>query len=245
MTYLNTLRYSIIKNNTRKIFHLNKRNTIFAGGVLLYKIDDNQIYVLMSLPSYTNDYEDIGGKIEFTDTNIYDTVIRETMEETNDKIYIDKCRLEKSQSFYNGFGKYMLFLTKATQNESKYTPPDFGDYEIHDNIKRKIQWISDTEFLQYANNICKRINFEQIYNALINIKMQSIQINKDFSYLELKECQRNLPLNELKECQRTLPTDMMIYVNLLADTYMIKNTGLLKWKNDQYFDNISAFVSSI
>lgn len=161
-TKLDSLENKILSGSNRKIFHLDKENDIFAGGVLLYKIINNNFYLLLSFSSFRQYYEDIGGKVDLVDDSIYDTVIRETQEETNNVINLTKSRLESSNYIYNRSGKYMLFLTEANDIEKNKTINDFGMCEIHDNINRTIQWINYDDILKNNLKLSPRILFKFI-----------------------------------------------------------------------------------
>ena len=142
----------------RKTFILNNDNNkiISAGGALIYKIENNNPFLL--LININNKYEDLGGKVDNDDTNIYDTVTREIYEESNGLVYNNiKTRLMNSPHVYISHSKYLLFITQAILTESHLKKEDFGDKEIHDNIARTIDWIPINDFLD-NDTISKKLN---------------------------------------------------------------------------------------
>ena len=63
--------------STRNTFYYNKNKNdeIRAGGLLIYKIENNEIFLL--LIENRGLYEDIGGCSDINDDSIYETIIRE------------------------------------------------------------------------------------------------------------------------------------------------------------------------
>jgi hypothetical protein len=89
-----------------------KNNYIKAGGVLFYRIYDNDKEFLVI--EENNKYSDLGGKIEEYDKNIYDTISREVYEESNnyfekDKIYNILIQNE-NKGIYIKNAKYLLYI---------------------------------------------------------------------------------------------------------------------------------------
>lgn len=164
-TNLKNLKHEIQLNKKR--FFLDDTTKICAGGMLLYKIVNKELYLLMSFSN--NYYEDIGGRIDITDDTIYDTVIREVREETNNIINLDIVELENTYYNYNKIGKYIIFLVKANDIQKKLNSSNFGNYEIHDNIKRTIEWINYNDIYDNKVNISPRVSKNFIINTLINI----------------------------------------------------------------------------
>lgn len=169
---LTDLNYTIIKKSNRKVFCLNENNMIYAGGVLLYKIVNDQIYFLMIYSNWRKCYEDVGGKVDKNDDTVYDTVIREAREETNDVIKLTKEILTSSQYFYNTDGKYILFLVEANDEQKATIKEDFGPKELHDNIERTIEWINCDDFIQKKIKVCQRVDMLDIINHLKKIELK-------------------------------------------------------------------------
>lgn len=127
--------------------YLNDNNMpIRAGGVIIYRKINNQIEFLLikKLIGNIERYEDIGGKTDKNDTNEFDTIARETSEETNSIIneQIIKKQLTYSKSCYNLKSKYVLYFIKANKYEKKLKSAVFGDIETHDSIHRTIEWVN-------------------------------------------------------------------------------------------------------
>ena len=154
-------------------YNENKDDEIKAGGLLIYKIENNEIFLL--LIENRGLYEDIGGCSDIEDDSIYETIIREVEEETNHVIKKENINnlLEKNEEFYNKKCKYLLLIIKANDFLENLNSEQFGDKEIHDNINRKIKWISINEF--FDKNILKyKINF-RLKNKILFEKLEKIK----------------------------------------------------------------------
>jgi NUDIX domain len=173
---LSNIESKILEKNNRKVFCLDNARMIYAGGCLLYKIVNNQIFFLMIYSDWRKAHEDIGGKVDNNDKTVYGTVIREAMEETNHIIKLNKDRLTSSPHFYNNEGKYILFLVEANDEESQTTVKDFGPKELYENIERTIDWIKCDDFIQKKIKVCQRIN---MYHIIEYLKSKSINYNND------------------------------------------------------------------
>lgn len=161
--------------STRNTFYYNKNKNdeIRAGGLLIYKIENNEIFLL--LIESRGLYEDIGGCSDINDDSIYETIIREVEEETNNIIKKGNLNelLTNSDEFYNKKCKYLLLIIKANEFLQNLNSEQFGDKEIHDNINRKIKWISINEF--FDKNILKyKINF-RLKNKILFEKLEKIK----------------------------------------------------------------------
>jgi hypothetical protein len=149
----------LLAKGNRKVFNFRESKQIFAAGVIFYKTENNKVYFLLEYVLDKNMYEDIGGKVDLCDDTIYDTVIREVHEETNEKILLTRERIETSPYCYNEKSKYMIFFVKANINEETLNCGVFGEIENHDNIKRIIDWISGDELKLQNKNINPRLQF--------------------------------------------------------------------------------------
>ena len=73
---------------------------IRAGGIIIYKIENNSIKLLLIRTNYNNKemYEDIGGKTDSNDISFLNTISREVGEETNYVInrYLSSGAFDKS-----------------------------------------------------------------------------------------------------------------------------------------------------
>lgn len=128
----------------KKIFYLHQDSNlpIIAGGIILYKIFNNNVYLL--LIDKNGIFEDLGGKTNARDETIQDTVSREAYEESNYLIDLNsvKKRLQASNYVYNPNSKYITYLIQANNKEIQLKENDFSNKEIQENIPRKIKWIS-------------------------------------------------------------------------------------------------------
>jgi len=138
-----------------------KGNIVTGGGVLFYKYVKHDMYVL--LMENRNKYEDLGGGVDSSDKNMYDTISREVNEESNQLINKNSIlkRIKKSNDwFYSKKSKYIVFLIKATPDEQKLSESDFGDYEEHDGFYRKVKWIPVKQVL--TSDFIRTLNFRLV-----------------------------------------------------------------------------------
>lgn len=144
---------------SRPTFYLDEK-PIRAGGVLLYRGD----YSFLMIYSRGN-YEDFGGRTDNIDTCIEDTVAREAEEESNGVLTREYVRmqLDNGKIFYNSPSKYIVYIAEITEN---FDPESFGDIEIHDNIKRTVEWIPLEKILDGEVSINPRIQTHQIKQYL-------------------------------------------------------------------------------
>lgn len=170
--YLNNILYDYIKPRNRKIFNYIDGKEILAGGVIIYKFENNQIKLL--LITKNNKLEDLGGKSDFKDNTYFDMIIREASEESNDKINTFSLyeRLEASEHIiYIDVAKYILYFIEASGSEKNLISSDFNNYEIYGNIKRTINWVTSKDFFSSDVNI--RLNNDLVKNKIIELE-QSI-----------------------------------------------------------------------
>jgi hypothetical protein len=160
-------------NNRPTFYYENDKNKpIRAGGVLIYKKDDEHIKVLLikKLTFGDNLHEDIGGKTDKEDLNILDTISREVSEETNKIIdkEIIKEQLKNGKPLYVPFSKYMLYLIEANEEQKKLKTHLFGSLELHDKLKRRIYWIKIQNFINDRYNFNPRMNNQPIKTYINN-----------------------------------------------------------------------------
>ncbi len=109
------------------------------------------------------------------DETVHDIISREAYEESNyllDKDSIKK-RLAESSSVYIPHSKYIVYLVKATDIESKLKTDDFGDKEIHDDIPRQVKWIPLTTFLNpniIKHKVAMRLKHKNLFDMVKNLK---------------------------------------------------------------------------
>ena len=135
----------------RKAFYLEtdveKKVPLTAGGVIIYKIIKNEVYLLLS--QSRGMFEDLGGCVDDEDESIRETVAREADEESNGKIKKKEvlARLNDAKHVEIIKSKYIVYVIKATNEEEKLVEEDFGTKEFHDNIDRIIKWVKLSSFL--------------------------------------------------------------------------------------------------
>ena len=124
----------------RPTFYFNnkKYNEIRAGGIILYKIENNQKQFLMIKKG--DKYEDFGGKTDIDDNTIEETVSREADEESNGifrKLDIIK-KIKKIKPIYCKQSKYIIYFIKT---DDDYICESFGNKELYCNINRTVEWV--------------------------------------------------------------------------------------------------------
>jgi ADP-ribose pyrophosphatase YjhB (NUDIX family) len=153
----------------KKVFFY-KNMPVYAVGTLIYKKspENNEIEFLL-VKNCKNKFEDIGGKTENTDDNIYQTACREMEEETN-KI-VKGCdiseRIKKTRNVvYNMKSKYLVFIIQANNNEEKLESSIFDNIEYFSKQKRTVEWVPFKIYKKYANE--KMLNFRLMVKYLFN-----------------------------------------------------------------------------
>ena len=86
-----------------------------------------------------------GGKVMENETDLRSALQREVKEETNNVVNLNSNDLESAPYFYQEIGKYITVLIKTNNT---YESEEFGVSEIHDNIKRTIQWIDSNDIIE-------------------------------------------------------------------------------------------------
>jgi hypothetical protein len=168
------------KKVDRKVFYLggDKSKPVTSGGVIIYRFFKKSMELLMI--ESRGFFEDFGGRVDDADQSVEETVQREADEESNglidrksvkdrltgEPIYMEKC-------------KYVVHIIKATDAENCLTTEDFGDTEIHDNLKRKVKWISLDTFL-LPEIIKYKLNFRLKSKALFD-RLKEIREEKKLS----------------------------------------------------------------
>ena len=169
---------------------------VHAAGICLFKKDENGIKILFQYKN--NLYEDLGGKINHKDNDIFDTVIREAAEESNNLIIIEKERIKTSKLYYNKPAKYLSMVLEANLKESLFVAENFGKKETCDNINRTIEWIplEDLDIVYFHPRISKE-NITSIIKDLTDLNNMSnpIESLKDLTDLNTM----SNPVESLKE----------------------------------------------
>ena len=148
-----------------KMFY-NKKE-VKASGTLIYKFDDENKMKLLLIKT-NGKYEDIGGKKEKEDKDIYDIADREMKEETNNIIFNVKDRLKKGQNIYLQKCKYVLFIIEALDDELKLTKNIFDNKELMNGKERTISWI-DKSYLKNINTIKYKLNYRLRHKIIFDI----------------------------------------------------------------------------
>ena len=182
----------LMGDQTKLSFRLNN-DEIRAGGVLLYRVNEQNKQIEFLLAKNGNRYEDLGGKIDKCDADIYETIAREVKEESNNLINYNSIilRIKENNPIFVKYSKYMLFIIESNNYERDLTSEMFGIREIHDNIDRTVHWISFDDFFEFVKQkkINPRLANKGVYNALNLLKNTGkIQINikdikKNINYL--------------------------------------------------------------
>jgi hypothetical protein len=162
----------------RYSFTLNDQQ-IYGGGVILFKKHDDITELL--LIKNRGKYEDLGGRIDKQDKNIYETISREVKEESNGLLSTIYNRIYDTPFIYTRISKYVICLVQATDEESKLKGEDFGDRELHDNIERTAHWMTIDEFYEHAKN--KELNFrlinKNIFDEINKLKIEKLEKPKN------------------------------------------------------------------
>lgn len=123
-----------------------------AAGILLWTMRNGQVHRLFR--KVNGKFEDIGGKTDMVDNSAVDTAIRETVEETNGKLFSpyhtrEQCTniishlISKSDNVeYNTHSKYLLFKIKVDSSILDMSMKRFGLSEETDwgTLKHYYQW---------------------------------------------------------------------------------------------------------
>lgn len=161
--------------NKRVVMYLDDdpAKPVTAGGVMIYKYVQSKMMLLII--EVDGKYEDIGGKIDPEDDDIFCAVARETQEETNNQIMSEDIidRLKTSPYVYVPKSKYVIYMVEAIDDERKLKKADFGDMEEHDGFPRTIGWIA-RDVLMKPHNIKYKMNWrlksKQLFDQLIEIE---------------------------------------------------------------------------
>lgn len=166
--------------NERPTFtYKNAGNKIRAGGVLLYKKENDTTKLLMI--KCNGMYEDFGGKTDKCDSYIEMTVAREAEEESNgilknEAIYEQIVFLEPA---YSQKSKYVVYLV---QTEEDYDVEDFGTMEHHEKIHRTVEWVpveklTDPVFIK--SKLHYRLRFKNFFDKIHEILDNNICLFMD------------------------------------------------------------------
>ena len=155
--------------NNRPTFFTESGQPIRAAGILCYIIkksfSNNKEKKLWLFRKQDNNFSDTGGKTDCQDESIVETAIRETVEETNGKLFsynhtLEQCKSilkrefekQKPVPIYVENCKYIVFPLKLKYKNKFLSLKRFGEIEIHDNLEHSYHWVD-----HIPNNIHPRI----------------------------------------------------------------------------------------
>ena len=146
-------------------------NEIRAGGLLLYRYDECTCEPEFLMIKTKRTYEDFGGRTDISDKTINDTICREAEEESNGILKINEVYdlIKNQQPIYSRESKYLLYIVKT---DISYNPDDFGKFEIHDGIRRTVQWIKLSKLLNknFHKSIHIRLKFKSFFDQLAQLR---------------------------------------------------------------------------
>lgn len=155
--------------NNRPTFFTESGQPIRAAGVLCYIIkksyNTNKEKKIWLFRKQNDNFTDTGGKTDFQDESIVETAIRETVEETNGKLFsykhdYEQCKnilerefeKQKPVPIYVENCKYIVFPLKLRYKNRFLSLKRFGKKEIHDDLEHSYHWVD-----HIPNNIHPRI----------------------------------------------------------------------------------------
>ena len=117
--------------------------SFYGGGVILY----HGKKLLLQKIEGREFWEDFGGKSDKEDKDIIETAVRECSEESNhvlNKDFLEELiKLNKKKCYYllqnNTYFIYVIYVPRVVKE--KLIPEIFGEKELHDNIRRKVEWV--------------------------------------------------------------------------------------------------------
>ena len=181
-----------MSKQNRKTFYLDKEKEkpVTAGGVILYRFVKKNMELL--LVEGRGVYEDLGGRTDNDDKDIYTTVAREASEESNNLLSKSKIkkRIKVAPYIYMAKCKYVIYVIKADENEEKLISSDFGEKEEHDDVFRKVKWIPVDTFL-LPDIIKHKLNFRLKSKALFD-KIKEIINDKKLDGNMLSDSSKNI-----------------------------------------------------
>jgi hypothetical protein len=138
-------------------------NTISAAGCLFRKGD--KVLLIKYLDPNWPKLDDFGGQIDHGDSSPLETIIRETIEESNGVItrYMMECMLSDMSNvsfYYTKASKYYGVVIEVSDDFFPDTSV-FGELEETDNIYRTVAWYSLKEA---EKNLCYRVSAANLYS---------------------------------------------------------------------------------
>jgi hypothetical protein len=156
---INTNNEIKFKKKNRKSVYIKLNNVfsrILSVGIIIYRIKNKSLDLL--LINRFNKYEEINSFINDDYINIYDTISKQCVNESNYILDYDSIqkRLNDTNTFYiyNKYPKHIIYIIRATKDEGDLISESFDDYGHYDNNERKIEWVSSNEFTH------RRLNYK-------------------------------------------------------------------------------------
>lgn len=145
-----------MENSNRPTFYTKEGLPVRAAGILCYVVHKEQQkeknYWLFRLQNKL--FTDTGGKTDILDSDMIDTAIRETVEETNGHLFsfkhnFDKCtsilknlfKIQNPKPIYIKSCKYVVYPLRLKYKNKFLSLKRFGLKEEHDNIEHKYMWL--------------------------------------------------------------------------------------------------------
>lgn len=149
-----------------------KDQPVRAGGIIFYQKQDDDIRYLLVKCDNRKRYEDFGGRTDEVDKDYFDTVARELEEESNGifKHNDIKKKIIKQEPLYNPSGKYVVFFLELYDEiDTKI----FGDREYHDDIPRKVFWVSHKKITKNnSKKLTYRLSFKPFFKKIKTLKKE-------------------------------------------------------------------------
>lgn len=121
------------------LFHQSK--PVKACGIIIVQYAEEPYFLLQKRGKL---YEDFGGKVEWSDQSVFDTMVREALEESNhrfDASSLYQRLLTTPFFYYHKKANYLYAVIQATEEEVYLIDQDFGEVENHQQVERSVAWI--------------------------------------------------------------------------------------------------------
>ena len=216
----------------RPTFYTKKGFPIRAGGVMFYTLYNNEIYIMIQEiidrhnlnnsnknNSNKNIWTDLGGKTEFCDKTLDDTICREVLEETNNRLFyltnkqrklkdsnihqLKKLKLYVKKNTIKNIvipnSKYLLYLVKFDYknfNRRLLKPLIYTNQSNTNQSKtnQPIKWIKMLDTIEYLTQIPRKIGWVSLTNFLEELKHNPkkihIRLRNKYFYNSLYELKK-------------------------------------------------------
>jgi hypothetical protein len=119
-----------------------------AVGVLFYSKKNGFLMQLVVGKKGQVTISDFGGKVENKDKSLINSLERELLEESNEKLPHCDIRSLMIGFLYIPTSKYVLVICQAPQSFDDMDLSSFGTHEEHSRAERKVSWVSVPDFLK-------------------------------------------------------------------------------------------------